>query len=65
MGIHIIDYNNPTALEDYLKTNPNACAFLVEPIQGEAGIIIPDPGYLKNVREICTKYNVLLICDEI
>jgi len=43
----------------------NTAAFLVEPIQGEAGIVIPPVGYLQKVRELCTKHNVLLICDEI
>ena len=41
------------------------CAFMVEPIQGESGVIVPDPGYLKGVREICTKNNVLFIADEV
>ncbi|THH19164.1 hypothetical protein EW146_g1940 [Bondarzewia mesenterica] len=50
------------ALELYGK---DVAAFLVEPIQGEAGIIVPPEGYLKKVRELCTKHNVLLICDEI
>lgn len=45
--------------------NPNVCAFMVEPIQGEAGIIVPDDGYLKEVRRLCTKYNVLFIADEV
>ncbi len=44
---------------------PHTCAFLVEPIQGEAGIIVPPKGYLKEVRQICTKNNVLLILDEV
>ncbi|XP_055336800.1 ornithine aminotransferase, mitochondrial-like [Paramacrobiotus metropolitanus] len=63
-GFHIIPYNNLTALEEACQ-HPNVCAFIVEPIQGEAGIIVPDEGYLKGVREICTKYNVLFIADEI
>lgn len=41
------------------------CAFMVEPIQGEAGVNVPDEGYLRGVREICTKHNVLFICDEV
>lgn len=44
---------------------PNVCAFMVEPIQGEAGVIVPQKGYLKKVRELCTKYNVLWISDEV
>ncbi len=61
----LIDYNDTDALEKKLKEDPNICAFMVEPIQGEAGVVIPREGYLKKVRELCTKYNVLLICDEI
>lgn len=38
---------------------------MVEPIQGEAGIVVPDKGYLMKVRELCTKHNVLMICDEV
>src|ERR1019366_6201566 len=44
---------------------PNTVAFLVEPIQGEAGVILPPPGYLKRARVLCTRHNVLLILDEI
>lgn len=44
---------------------PNLAAFLVEPIQGEAGIVVPDEGYLQEARALCDKHNVLLICDEI
>jgi len=62
-GFKIIPYNNLEALKNAIT--PNTVAFLVEPIQGEAGVIIPSDGYLKKVREICTKNNVLLIFDEI
>jgi len=41
------------------------CAFMVEPIQGEAGVVVPDDGYLTGVRKLCTQYNVLLIADEV
>lgn len=51
--------------QEVLKDDPNICAFMVEPIQGEAGIVVPKPGYLKKVRELCTKYNVLWIDDEV
>ena len=61
----LIEYNDANALEDYLKNEPNVCAVILEPIQGERGIMIPDKGYLPKVREICTKYNVLMCCDEI
>ena len=43
----------------------HVAAFLIEPIQGEAGIVVPPEGYFRQVRELCTKHNVLLICDEI
>ena len=61
----LIDYNNPEALESYLKSDPNVCCVMLEPIQGEKGTIIPTNGYLTKVREICSKYNVLMCCDEI
>jgi ornithine--oxo-acid transaminase len=63
-GYELIDYNNLTALENALK-DPDVAAFMVEPIQGEAGVVVPDEGYLKGVRDLCTKYNVLFIADEI
>lgn len=62
-GFKIIPFGNSKALEDAIT--PNTCAFLVEPIQGEAGVIIPPEGYLKEVVEICKKNNVLLMVDEI
>ena len=45
--------------------DPTVCSFMVEPIQGEAGVLVPDEGYLRGVREICTKNNVLFIADEV
>jgi ornithine--oxo-acid transaminase len=60
-----IAYNDLSALEEALEANPNVCAFMVEPIQGEAGVVVPHEGYLKGVRELCTKYNVLFIADEV
>ena len=45
--------------------DPTVCAFMVEPIQGEAGVVVPDDGYLQGVRELCTKHNVLWIADEV
>jgi len=63
-GFSLVPYNNITALELALQ-HRNVAAFMVEPIQGEAGVVIPDEGYLQAVREICTKYNVLFIADEI
>ena len=63
-GFDIIPFNDVEALE-LTCSNPNTAAFMVEPVQGEAGVIIPDKGYLKKVREICSKYNVLFIADEV
>lgn len=64
-GFHFVEYNNLDALENLLKKNPNIVAYMVEPIQGEAGIKIPDNNYLLNAKNLCNKYNVLLICDEV
>ena len=64
-GFHLIDYNNLYQLEEKLKNNPNIVCYMVEPIQGEAGIIIPDDEYLLKAKKLCKKYNVLLVCDEI
>jgi len=63
-GYDLIPYNDLEALETELK-DPNVCAFMVEPIQGEAGVVVPDDGYLAGVRALCTKYNVLFIADEV
>ncbi|CAH8535617.1 unnamed protein product [Heterobilharzia americana] len=63
-GFVIIPYDDLKALEAELK-NPNTCAFMVEPIQGEAGVRTPSDGYLKGVRKLCTQYNALFIADEI
>jgi ornithine--oxo-acid transaminase len=63
-GFKQIPYNDIDALEAALQ-NKNVAAFMVEPIQGEAGVIVPDNGYLKAAHELCKRYNVLLIADEI
>lgn len=63
-GYELVDYNDLNALESAIK-DPNTAAFMVEPIQGEAGVVVPDAGYLKGVRDLCTKYNVLFIADEV
>lgn len=63
-GYDLIPYNDLNSLELKLK-DPNVAAFMVEPIQGEAGVVVPDEGYLKGVRELCNKYNVLFIADEV
>ncbi len=62
-GFKIIPYGDAKALEDAIT--PNTCAFMVEPIQGEAGVVVPPDDYLKTCRDICTKNNVLLVADEI
>lgn len=64
-GYEIIPYNDLGALENVLKSDPDIAGFMVEPIQGEAGVVVPDEGYLKGVRDLCTKYNVLFIADEV
>jgi ornithine--oxo-acid transaminase len=63
-GFGLIPYNDIAALEAALQDR-NVAAFMVEPIQGEAGVVLPDDGYLQQVRTLCTKYNVLFIADEI
>jgi ornithine--oxo-acid transaminase len=65
LGFELIDYNDIPSLEQKLQADPHICAFMVEPIQGEMGVVLPADGYLKKVRELCTKHNVLLICDEV
>jgi ornithine--oxo-acid transaminase len=63
-GFVKIPYNDIEQLENELK-DPNVAAFLVEPIQGEAGVYVPEDGYLKKASELCKKYNVLFIADEV
>lgn len=63
-GFTAIPFNDLKALEAALE-NKNVTGFLVEPIQGEAGVVVPDDGYLKKAKSICEKHNVLLIADEI
>lgn len=63
-GFALVEYNDLADLERALQ-NPNVAAFMVEPIQGEAGVVVPDEGYLAGVRRLCTQYNVLMIADEI
>lgn len=62
-GFKVVPYGDAAALEKAIT--PNTAAFLVEPIQGEAGIRVPPEGYLKQCESICKQHNVLLICDEI
>lgn len=62
-GFKIIPYGDAVALRAAIT--PNTCAFLVEPIQGEAGIVVPPAGYLKEAASVCRDNNVLFMCDEI
>ena len=64
-GFIKIDYDNLDELETALKNNPNVAGFLVEPIQGEAGVYVPSEGYLSKAKALCEKYNVLFIADEV
>lgn len=59
-----IPYNDLAALEQTIQ-DPTVAAFLFEPIQGEAGVVVPDAGYYQGIRSLCTEYNVLMIADEI
>ncbi len=63
-GFELVPYNDIIALEKALQ-DKNVAAFMVEPIQGEAGVVLPDEGYLTKVRALCIQYNVLFIADEI
>lgn len=64
-GIESIPYNDIDALEKALVADPNIAGFIVEPIQGEAGVFVPDEDYLPKVAQLCKKHNVLFIADEI
>mmetsp|Transcript_23890 Transcript_23890/g.20850 ORF Transcript_23890/g.20850 Transcript_23890/m.20850 type:complete len:257 (+) Transcript_23890:229-999(+) len=65
LGYELVKYNDIAALEEKFQSNPNIAAYYLEPIQGYGGINVPSKGYLKQVRELCDKYRVLMICDEI
>ncbi len=64
-GFLKIEYDNLKALEEVLSNNKHVAGFLVEPIQGEAGVFVPSEGYLKSAKALCEKYNVLFIADEV
>ncbi|WP_447767766.1 ornithine--oxo-acid transaminase [Sphingobacterium faecium] len=64
-GVLQVPYNDVDAFENLLENDVNIAGFIVEPIQGEAGIIVPDHDYLARIKAICKKYNVLFIVDEI
>ncbi len=65
IGFIKIPYNDANALEEVLKAHSNIAGFLVEPIQGEAGVMVPDEGYLAQVSALCKEYGVLLLADEV
>jgi len=64
-GFTSVPYGDAQALEAVFATDPNVVGYLVEPVQGEAGVIVPPDGYLKQVRSLCDKHKVLMIADEI
>lgn len=64
-GFSHVPYNNLAAIKAKLEANPNVAAVMLEPIQGEAGVVVPDSGYLAGVKALCQKHNVLFIADEV
>ena len=64
-GIGSVAYNDISSLKAALESDPNIAGFIVEPIQGEAGVLVPDEGYLKAARDLCKTHNVLFVADEI
>ena len=63
-GFELVPYNDLSALEKAFQ-DPNVAGFMFEPIQGEAGVVVPDEGYLQGVRRLCDQYNVLMMADEV
>jgi ornithine--oxo-acid transaminase len=63
-GIHKIPFDDLDALEEACS-DPNTCSFIVEPIQGENGVVLPTDGYLRGVRDVCSRHNVLFVSDEV
>ncbi|GIL60235.1 hypothetical protein Vafri_14875 [Volvox africanus] len=64
-GFEVIPYNDLAALQEKLESDPHIVAFMVEPIQGEAGVVVPDSGYLTSAHRLLKKHNALLIADEV
>ncbi len=64
-GFIKVEYDNLVELESVLSSNPNVAGFLVEPIQGEAGVYVPSENYLRDAKALCEKYNVLFMADEV
>lgn len=65
LNFELIDFGCEKALEEVLKNNPNVASYIYEPIQGEAGVVVPPKDYLTKVRALCDKYNVLMVADEV
>jgi ornithine--oxo-acid transaminase len=63
-GFNVIPYDDLAALEAAMQ-DKNVCAFMFEPIQGEAGVVVPHDGYIRGAKQLCEKYNVLMIADEV
>jgi len=63
--LDLVPYGDLTALDAKLASNPSIAGMMLEPIQGEAGVVVPPDGYLTGVRQLCDKYNVLMIADEV
>ncbi|XP_014254502.1 ornithine aminotransferase, mitochondrial-like isoform X1 [Cimex lectularius] len=63
-GMKLIPYDDPCSLEEILR-NPNVCGFMVEPLQCDCGVMVPQDGYLAEVRRLCTQHKVLWICNEV
>lgn len=64
-GVHHIPYGDTAALEDLLRSMPGRACFVVEPVQGEAGVVLPPPGYLRAVQELCRAHDAFFVLDEI
>ena len=64
-GFPLVPFNDIGAIKKMFESNKNIAAIFLEPIQGERGVIIPDAGYLEEIRRLCTQHNVLMILDEI
>lgn len=64
-GFPLVPYNDVEAVEAYLMKDKNCVAIMLEPVQGEGGVIIPADGYLTKIKALCEKYNILLIADEV